>query len=74
MRVCIPYSETDDEMENVVKDALKRRSRLHLARSIFLEYMKQRGAVLWLPGWPPTDRCSRAIAGRNDEVRRLLIR
>ena len=38
MRVCIPYSETDDEMENVVKDALKRRSRLHLARSIFLEY------------------------------------
>ena len=36
--VCIMYSETDDEMENIVKDALERRSRLHLARSIFLEH------------------------------------
>ena len=30
--------------------------------------MKQRGAVLWLPARPPTDRCSQAIAGGNDEV------
>ena len=38
VRVCIAYSETDDEMENIVNDALERRSRLHLARSIFLDH------------------------------------
>ena len=53
-----------------------------------LKHMRQCGAVLWLPGWPPTYRDSRSIAGgndevgktvesrcgTNDEVRRLLIR
>ena len=29
-RVFVAYSETDDEKENILKDALERRSRLHL--------------------------------------------
>ena len=33
-RVCIAHSETDDYMENIVKDALERRSRLHLGQVI----------------------------------------
>ena len=55
VRVCIAYSETDDEMENIVKDALERRSRLHLARSIFLEHSRNNAEpVLWLVAFPQT--------------------
>ena len=39
---------------------------VHLSRAL----MKQRGTVLWLPGWLATDRCSQAIAGGNDKVGR----
>ena len=73
VRVCIAYSETDDEMENIMKDALDRRSRLHLARSFFLEHSWNNAEqCCGLPGWPPTDRCSRAIAGGTDEVRKAV--
>ena len=54
----------NSDMENIVKDALERRSRTHLARSSTLR--SQCGAVLWLPRRPSTFYCSRAVAGRND--------
>ena len=36
VRVCIAYSETDDEMENSMNDERSDGSRLHLARYISL--------------------------------------
>ena len=42
----------NSEMENIVKDALERRSRTHLARSFILR--SQCGAMLWLPRRSPT--------------------
>ena len=35
-RACIAYSEADNEVENIVKDALATRKSLHLARSSVL--------------------------------------
>ena len=79
VRVCIAYSETD-EIENSVKDELERREWMaldlvYLSRSLrMFKHVRQCGAVLWLPGWPPTYRCSRAIAGGNDEVGKTVKR
>ena len=78
VRVCIAYSEMDDEMENSVKDELERREsialgRLHLSRSLrMFKHMRHCGAMLWLLGWPPTYRCSRATARGNDEVGKIV--
>ena len=38
VRVCNAYSETDDEMDNIVKDALETTSSIALGPVIFLEH------------------------------------
>ena len=37
------------------------------ALRVFIK-MRQSGAMLWLPKRPPTECCSRTIAGGNEEV------
>ena len=56
----------NDELERRESVAL---GPVHLSRSPRkFKHMRRCGAVLWLLGWPPTYRCSRAIAGGSDEV------
>ena len=43
-RVCIAYSETDNEVENIVKDARQRR--LHLAQSSVLHESMRSSVVV----------------------------
>ena len=83
VRVCTVYSETDSEMENIVKDALERRSRLRLARSSVLHESMRSSVVVAqaaahrLVARKPlreaamrSGRLSIAIAGSNGEIGR----
>ena len=85
VRVCIAYSETDSEMENIVKDALERRSGLRLVQSSLIHETMRSSVVVAqaaahrLIARKPlreavmrSGRLSTAIAGGNDEVRRSL--
>ena len=84
VRVCIAYSETDNEVENIVKDALEKIESLHLARlSVLHESMRSRVVVAQaaahrLIARKPSreaamrsGRLSIAIARSNDEVGRI---
>ena len=81
VRVCIAYSETDNEVENIVMDALETIRSLHLARSSVLHestrsslFLSQAAAHRLIARKPLREatmrsgRLSIAIAGRNDEV------
>ena len=62
LRVCIAYSETDDEMENSMNDELERRESIalgpvHLSWALrVFKYLRQSGTMLWLPRRQPTYR------------------
>ena len=71
VRVCIAYSETDNDVENIVKDALEN-DKVGCIWPRHLFFMSQCGR-------PQTDcsqavggRLSIAIAGSNGEVRRPM--
>ena len=51
--VCIAYKETDNEVENNVKDALEN-DQVGALGPVILFFMNQCGAALWLPRRPPT--------------------
>ena len=74
VRVCIAYNETDGYMENSMNDEMERRESValgpvHLSWGLrVFKYMRQSGAMLWLPRRPPTYCCSRAVAGGHEEV------
>ena len=81
--MCTAYSETDSEMENIVKDALEWRSRLRLARSpvrhgtmrssVVVAQAAAHRLIARKPLREATMRSRRlsiAIAGCNDEVER----
>ena len=78
VRVCIAYSETDDEMENSVYDELERLESIalgpvHLCWALrVFKYMRQSGAMLWLPRRPTTYCCPRATVGGNEEARKTV--
>ena len=54
VRVCTAYSETDNEVENIVKDALESDKVVSLG-PVICYTVNQCGAALWLPRRPPTD-------------------
>ena len=54
VRVCIAYSEPDNEVESIVKDALENDKVVALG-PVIMFFMNQCGAALWLPRLPPTD-------------------
>ena len=53
VRVCIAYSETYNEVENIVKDAPEH-DKVGCTWPGHLFFMRQCGAALWLPKRPPT--------------------
>ena len=56
-----------------MKDELESNWPEHLSRTLkVFKYMRQSGAMLWLPRRPPTFYCSRAVARCNNEVRRTV--
>ena len=59
--VCIAYSETDNEVENIVKDALDN-DKVGCTWPGHLFFMSQCGAACGFPD------CSQAVAGGSDEV------
>ena len=63
VRVCTAYSETDNEVENIAKDALENDEVVALGPVIF--NAEQRCGC---PGGRPQTDCSLAVAGGNDEV------
>ena len=81
IRVCIAYSETDNEVENIVMDALETIKSLHLAWSSVLHESMRSSVVVaqaaahrlsarkpWREAAMRSGRLSIAIAGGNDEV------
>ena len=54
VRVCVACNETDNEVENIVKDALEN-DKVGCTWPGHQFFMNQCGAALWLPKRPPTD-------------------
>ena len=70
VRACIAYSETDNEVENIVKDALDNdKSRCTWPGYLFFNE-SMRSSVVVAQAAAHRLICSQAVAGGNDEVGR----